>query len=524
MIRKILIANRGVIALRIMRTCRRLGIGSMAVYSDADEKSPHAHFADEAVALGPSNGPQAYMDKERILKAAKQVNADAVHPGSGFLGADADFVARCENAGLIFIGPTSDTLRNVLRARELVTGRGISVAPDAIDPAARRIEFQIIGDRHGNVVNVFALDCSIQQEGRTLFTESPGSDPGSVFARMAEAAITLARDVGLCGAASIQFLLAPSGEFHWLGMEPFLSLQHAVTEAATGTDLVELQLEVAAGSPLRGDVHRLPSHVVGASLCADETANGHATTQTIHAWNPPHATDDSRFDSGVEEGTQVPLFDPLLAELICRDATRDGAIRKLYHALKTLWVGGVPTNQDLLIQVLESQEFRDGKVGVGFLKQHPLKTRTDEAQDVLFAAAFIMYFERSRLAQRAILPEVPPNYRNNPYRDPYRRLRVGTTDLAISWRGLQASHYVFRSGETELDGELLSIESGAISATIGGVLRKFQFREVGDEFYMHTSLGSRVVRRLPREHRQEKLPAPNVQTVRSPTRTIGEVK
>ena len=528
MIRKILIANRGVIALRIMRTCRRLGISSVAVYSDTDEKSPHVRFADEAVALGPSNGPQAYLDRERILAAASRAGVDGVHPGCGFLAADADFAAACESAGFALVGPTSDTLRNVLRARELVAGRGIPLTPDNVDSATRRIEFQIVGDRHGNIQHLFECDTSLQLGDRAFLTEglSPGltdNGPAGVFARMAEEATTLARDVGLCGAASVQFLLAQPGEFYWLGVEPFLSVQHAVTEAATGIDFVELQLEVAAGRALHVDRQRFDGHVIGASLYAEEAANAHVTKQTIHAWNPPPAADDARFDAGVEEGARVPPFDPLLAQLICRDATRDGAIRKLCHALKTLWIGGIPTNQDVLVQVLESQEFRHGSLGIGFLEQHPFKTRADPVLNIVFAAAFVLYFEKSRLAKRTILPEVPPNYRNNPYRDASMTLRIDSTDVAISWRCAGQNRYVFQSGGTELHGELLSIEPGAMSATIGGILRRFQFREVGNEFFMHTSLGSRAVRRLPRE-RQAKPPSPKPETDRSPARTTGETK
>jgi propionyl-CoA carboxylase alpha chain len=522
MIRKILIANRGVIASRIIRTCRRLGISTVSVYSDADKESPHARLADEAVSLGPSNGPQVYMDRERMLEAGRLTNADAVHPGCDFLAADADFAAACEDSGLTFIGPSPDILRAGPKARELARSRGIRVASEPPDPAARQIEFQILGDKHGNVIHLIERDGSIQSDGRKLFSESPSpSLSDDLRARMGETAVMLAREIGYYSAATVQFLLTPSGEFHYLGGEPFLSAEHAVTEAATGLHLIELQIEVAEGRRLPGKVPRANGHAIVAGLYTADAPGADLAKRTLHVWNPPPGSNDLRIDAGVGEGMQVPPYDPLLAELICLDTVRDAAIRKLGQSLKCMWVGGVETNQEVLIQILESQDFRDGNFHVGFLESHPLKPRTDEASDLLFAAAWVLYFENSRHAQRSILTGVPPHYRNTPYRDPFMTLRMGTTELAVSWRRLSQTRYLLRSGGAELDGEVLEFQPGAMSVVISGIRREFQFREIPDTVFVHSSLGSRVIHRLPRYPRPEKSAAVQSQTVRGPSKSMA---
>jgi propionyl-CoA carboxylase alpha chain len=501
MIRKILIANRGVSALRIMRTCRRLGIGPVAVYSDDDKESPHARLADEAVSLGPSNGPQVYVDRVRLLDAARRAQVDAVHPGCGFLAADADFAAACETSGLTFIGPSSELLQARAKAQEVAARQEIPVVPAGSWPDAastwRQIDFQVVGDKHGHVISLCERDVSIQKHRRTLLSESPSPAlTDDLRARIQETAVTVAREIGYHNAATVQFLLTPSGEFHWLGIEPFLSSEHAVTEAAIGLDLVELQIAVAEGRRLPDQQPRARGHAIAAALYADEAPGTRSATRTFHVWNPPPETCDLRIDAGAEEGMRVMPFDPLLAQFICADSVRDGAIRKLSQALKTVWAGGVQTDQELLLQVLASQEFQDGNCRLGFLEPYHLKTEADGAHDIFFAAAWALYFVSSRCAQRTILPEVSPNYRNNPCRDPSMTLRIGTKELTISWRHLGRNRYLFHSGESELDGELLALRDGTLAVVLGGIRRDFRFREVADDFFVHSPLGSQVIQLL----------------------------
>jgi propionyl-CoA carboxylase alpha chain len=516
MIRKILIAGRGVSAVRILRTCRRLGIKSVAVYSDADKESPHAHLADEAVPLGAAEGPA-----QGLLEAARRTGVDAVHPGCGSLAADADFAATCETSGLTFIGPSSKHLRAGLKGKEVAQTLGISVAPDRGDPDARLIEFQILGDQYGNAIHLFERDASISRDSRMFLCESPApSLDGDVRARMAETAVKLAREIGYQSAATIRFLLTPGGDFSYLEGEPFLSGEHAVTEAVTGLDLVQLQIEIAEGHRLPIEAPRACGHAIGASLYAD-APGAEPPARTLHVWHPPPATNDVRIEAGVAEGTQVPASDTLLAQLIAVDAARDGAIRKLSQAVEALWAGGVATNQELLLQVLKSQEFRDGKVRLGFLNNYAVPIHTDEASDILLAAAWVLYLEGIRHAQRTFLPGVPPNYRNNPYRDPSVTLRVGTRDLAINWRRVGRNRYRIQSGKTELDGDVLALRPGTMSVVLDGILREFRFREVAEEIYVHSPLGSRVIRSVSRYHRPEAAPSVQPQTVPGPSKSAA---
>jgi propionyl-CoA carboxylase alpha chain len=509
MIRKILIANRGVSALRILRSCRRLGIKSVAVYSDADKESPHARLADEAVALGQSETPLP----PRLVEAAKRTGADAVHPGCDSLAADADFAAACEESGLTFIGAPSKILRAGFNAPERAQRQGLSVASDRRVPDARVIEFQTFCDQQGNAIQ-FDQDCSIQGDGRTLVYESPApSLDGDLRDRMKTAALKLTAEVGFGNAATVRFLLMPDGDFLYLESEPFLSAHCLVSEA------VQLQIEIAEGRRLPIERFGACGHAIGASLYAG-AVGAQSVTGTLHVWEPPPATGDVRIEAGVAEGTRVPPNDPLLAQLIAEDAAREGAIRKLSQALGALWTGGVPTNQETLLYVLGSQEFLDGKTRLGFLDRRPLGIVVNDASDIMFAAACSLYLEGSRQAQRTFLPGVPPNYRNNPSRDPSLTLRIGLKDFVMSWRRVDRNQYRIHLGHVELRGEVLKRRPGTMSIVLDGILREFRFREVGEEVYVHSCLGSRVVQLLSRYLRPETAPSPAPQTVAEPSKPV----
>jgi propionyl-CoA carboxylase alpha chain len=325
---------------------------------------------------------------------------------------------------------------------------------------------------------------------------------------MAETTVKLAREIGYCNAATIRFLLKSDGQFHYLGGDPFLSAEHAVTEAATGLDLVQLQIEIAEGRRLPAEAPRVCGHAIGALLHA-EYVSGTQETRILHVWQPPPATSALRIDAGVAEGMHVPPFDPLLAWLIAVDAARAGAIRKLSHALEALWIGGVSTNQELLLQVLKS------------LNDYPLEMPAQEASDIVFAAACVLYLEGSRHAQQTFLAGVPPGYRNNPYRDPFMTLRIGARDLAVSWRGVGRNQYRIHSGKTELEGEVLALRPGTMSVVLDGILREFRFREVAEVVYIHSPLGSRVIHRLSPYPHPETAPAVQPPTVPDPSKAVA---
>jgi propionyl-CoA carboxylase alpha chain len=488
MIRKVLIAGRGVSAARIVRACRHLGIRSVAVFSEADKQSPHVHLADEAVALAASD----VAPVDGLLDVARRTAADALHPGCGPAAADADLAVACESAGVTFVGPPADLLRAGFKDASPAT----PLAAELWDPDARLIEVQLFADRHGNVIRLADRDGSIRKNGRGLVCESPAlALDEDLRRRMAGAAVTVARQTGCRNAATIRFLLTPGGDFRFIGAEPFLSVEHLVTEAATGLDLVQLQIEIAEGLRLPAEMPRQRDHAVGAALYAGDAPG------TVHVWDPPAGAGDLRIEAGVAEGMRVPPSDPLLAQMVAVDGVREGAVRKLSLALEDLWVGGVPTNQELLFGLLRSQEYQDGKVRIGFPIPYSPDARAEDASDTLFAAAGALYLETSRHAQRDFLPGVPPNYRNNPYRDPSVGLRVGKREVAVSWRRLGRDRFAVRSGGTELAAEVLAFRPGSIAVALDGVFRRFRFREVAEEIFVHSPLGSRVIRRLPRDPR-----------------------
>ncbi|HXG65993.1 MAG TPA: biotin carboxylase N-terminal domain-containing protein, partial [Blastocatellia bacterium] len=384
--RKILVANRGEIALRVMRACREMGIATVAVYSDADARAPHVRFADEAAHIGPAPSKESYLHAEKILEAARRAGAEAIHPGYGFLSENADFAAACESAGLTFIGPSAEAIRKMGRkstARQIMAeagipvvpgydgenqsletlraqaleiglpvlikavagggGKGMRVARDAgeIEAAlegarreaeksfgdgtlllekyienARHVEFQILGDLHGNLVHIFERDCSIQMRHQKVVEESPSPALNEELRRlMGEAAVAAGRAIGYANAGTVEFILAPDGKFYFIEVNTRLQVEHPVTEMITGLDLVKLQIEIAEGKrlPFAQDDLRQNGHAIEARLYAEDPANDFLpATGTVYDWEPPAAVEGLRIDTGIERGIEVGIYyDPM---------------------------------------------------------------------------------------------------------------------------------------------------------------------------------------------------------------------
>ena len=351
--RKILIANRGEIVLRVARTCREMGIEPVAIYTDADRGARHAREADEAVAIGHS-----YLDITRVLDAARKVKADAIHPGYGFLSENADFAEACTNAGFVFIGPPAGVIRQLgskIRAREIAAEAGVPVVPEggsdfpvlikasaggggrgmrivrdasqmeeALVAArgeaersfgdgtlliekfienARHVEVQIFGDQHENVIHLFERDCTTQRRYQKIIEESPcPAINEDLRQEICFAARSLMRSVGYVNAGTVEFLLAPSGEFYFIEVNTRLQVEHPVTEMVTGLDLVRMQIEVAEGRPLA--VHPIASgHAIEARLYAEDPANDFLpSTGTIESWRAPA---NVRVETAIESGTRI---------------------------------------------------------------------------------------------------------------------------------------------------------------------------------------------------------------------------
>src|ERR1700704_5445022 len=412
--RKMLIANRGEIAVRIMRTCREMGIETVAVYSDFDRDALHVRRADVAVPIGGAQAKEAYLNMEKVIAAARLTDADAIHPGYGFLAENAAFASACEAVGIAFIGPKAEVIRALgskTEARKLAQGAGVPVVPtpaenefpklikaalggggrgmrivrnvaefhDALAAAqgeaerafgdgellvekyiegARHIEIQIFGDHQGNVMHLYERDCSAQRRYQKIVEESPSpAVTPEIRRRMTEAAVALARRVGYTNAGTVEFLLAPSGDFYFIEVNTRIQVEHPVTEMVTGLDLIRLQIEIAQGEKLPAAPLQQTGHAIEARLYAEDPANNFLpSTGTLHVWRQPAPSSELRIDSGVEEGTEIGVYyDPLLAKVIAHGADRKAAIRKLCHALRNFAAQGLQTNREYLIDLLESE-------------------------------------------------------------------------------------------------------------------------------------------------------------------------
>ena len=437
----VLIANRGEIAVRVMRTCSRLGIRTIAVYSDADAHAPHVALATEAIRIGPPPARASYLDIDAILAAAKDVGADAIHPGYGFLSENAGFVRRCEAAGLIFVGPSARVVeqmgskiesKRIAEAAHVPTvpgyhgndqseatlareadkigfpllvkasagggGRGMrrvdhpadfkaalaaaraeaeaafgcgSVLLEKLIPNPRHLEVQLAGDRAGNLVHLFERDCSVQRYNQKLLEEAPAPNlPDAVRTNLFDAALRLGRTINYDSAGTVEFIMdRDSGVPYFLEMNTRLQVEHPVTEAITGIDLVEWQLLAAAGEklPLTQGQIRARGHAIEARITAERADLGfQPATGQLTAVVAPHGL---RFDSGIGADSRVSLhYDSMLAKLIAHGADRAAALSRLNKGLSELKMLGVPTIQPFLRDATRHPLFADGKATTHFIK------------------------------------------------------------------------------------------------------------------------------------------------------------
>ncbi len=474
---KILVANRGEIACRILRTARELGYRTVAVYSDADARGLHVALADQAVRIGPAAVQESYLNIEALLRAAALSKADAVHPGYGFLSENAAFAEACAGAGLIFIGPTPHAMRAMgdkaaakrlmeengvpcipgyhgaeqsdqrfraeaerigypVMVKSAAGGGGIGMrlvsAPEELPAAlaaaraqsagafgsaallleraiadARHVEIQIFGDESGAVIHLGERECSIQRRHQKLIEESPSPAvaPG-LRERMGAAAVQAGRSVGYRGAGTVEFLLDPAGNFYFLEMNTRLQVEHAVTEAVTGLDLVEWQLRVAAGErlPLAQHEVRFQGHAIEARLYAEDPYDGYLPQSgTIAAWRPP-AGAGVRVDEGIRTGLDITSFyDPLLAKVIAHGSDRREARRRLAAALEDLVVLGVHTNRALLQAIVDHPNFIAGAATTAFIGRDFAPASKAMQRPVpdgrMLALAAVLLFEHVALRQ-----------------------------------------------------------------------------------------------------------------------------
>ncbi len=493
MLRRVLIANRGEIAVRIMRTCRDMGIATVAVYSDPDAHAPHVAAADEAVRIGPAPASESYLRADALLDAAGRTGSDAIHPGYGFLSENAAFAAACEAAGIRFVGPSAEVIRRMgskTAARETMAAAGVPVVPgvtpasqtdddlaaavasvglpvlikasaggggkgmrtvrtgaevaDAIGAArreavrafgdgtlyverlidrARHIEVQVMADTHGNVVHLFERDCTLQRRHQKVVEEAPAPTVSPrVREAMTAAAVAAARAVGYTNAGTIEFLLEGEGDearFYFLEMNTRLQVEHPITEAVTGVDLVRAQLLVAGGEPLpfRQEDLRLSGHAVECRVYAEDSLRLLPQSGRLLRYREP-AGEGVRVDSGVAEGQVVTVhYDPLLAKLITWGPDRAAAFARARAAIARYEILGLRHNLGFLAALLASPEVAAADTHTRFIESRmdTLAAPPDQARRAAAAAV---------AAVAAVFgnPEVAPGEAQVASADPWDRI------------------------------------------------------------------------------------------------------
>ena len=474
MFNKILIANRGEIACRVAATARRLGVKTVAVYSDADANAKHVAVCDEAVHIGGSAPKDSYLRWERIIDAARATGAQAIHPGYGFLSENEDFAKACADAGLVFIGPPASAINAMglkaeskrlmeqaqvplvpgyhgadqdpamlqreadrigypvlIKASAGGGGKGMRAVDKAEDFAAalesckrealnsfgddavlvekyvqrpRHIEIQMFGDTHGNCVYLFERDCSVQRRHQKVLEEAPapGMTP-ELRARMGEAAVAAARAVNYVGAGTVEFIVEQPGgydapeqmKFYFMEMNTRLQVEHPVTEAITGLDLVEWQLRVASGEPLplKQEDLRITGHAIEARICAENPDNNFLpATGALNVYALPECVTfergSVRVDSGVRQGDAIsPFYDSMVAKLIVHGDTREQALARLDEALAQTHIVGLATNVQFLRRVARTDSFAQAKLDTALIQREQAVLFHQEPVGLPLAAA-----------------------------------------------------------------------------------------------------------------------------------------
>ena len=544
LIQKLLVANRGEIARRIFRTCRSLGIETVAVFSDADADMPFVAEADEAVRIGPAPSAESYLKIDAILEAAKRTGADAIHPGYGFLSENAAFARAVGEAGLIFVGPTPEAIEAMgskKEAKALVDAAGVPVVPgydgsnqdpevlaaealkigfpvllkasaggggkgmkrvdreeelaDAIASARREgesafgdgtllvekyvekprhVEMQIFGDAHGEVVHLFERECSVQRRHQKILEEAPSPAlDDELRTKMGEAAIAAGKAIGYRNAGTVEFILAQDGSFYFLEVNTRLQVEHPVTEAITGLDLVALQIRVAEGHPLAlGSLERRGA-AIEARVYAEDPANDFLPQSgPVLDWHLP-PMDGVRVDGGVETGSVVGIhYDPMLAKIIASGADRNEALRRLRRALRALSVQGVTTNRRFLLQVLEHPAFAQGELHTHFIEEH-LGEHLDaalEPEAIRRALVAAVLHEHELRRAEALLPTVPSGFRINAHTPQRVRFRVGEAEHLVEYRHRfrTPGHFAIDIGGTAMEASVLSHDERSLRFAIDG--------------------------------------------------------
>ncbi len=574
MFKRILIANRGEIALRLQRTCHEMGIATVAIYSDPDRHAPFVRAADEALYIGPPVASGSCLAIEKILEAAAEFGVDAIHPGYGFLAENAGFATACADRGITFIGPRPDAIErmgNKTEAKEIARAAGVPVIPgfsavgldldqvtakaeevgyplmvkaayggggkgmrivakaaaltDAVASAAREakaafgrdellleryvptprhVEVQIFGDTHGNVLHCFERECSIQRRHQKVVEEAPSPTiRPETRERMTAAAVAMGRALAYLNAGTVEFVVGPDDDFYFLEVNTRLQVEHPVTEAITGLDLVRLQIEVAAGHPLPFTQEELGvhGHAIEVRVCAEDPANDFLPAiGKIARWETVDVA-GVRYDAGVESGTEVTIhYDPLLAKVIGHASRRDEAASRLRRALRGLRLDGVRNNLAFLDALLGHESFLAAELDTGFLERHSGLATVGASERTLrdHAIAAALWSQEERRRQAPVLGRVPSGWRNNPTQMQHISFRAGDAEVAVGYRAVARGRFRVETGGGSFDVLVVDVDPNGLRLEIGACQRRYELIAAGDRWYVHGADGRSELTEVPR--------------------------
>lgn len=556
---KLLIANRGEIACRIIKSAHEMGISCVAVYTNADSESPFVRQADEAVKLS-----DTYLNGKEIIKAAIQTGAQAIHPGYGFLSENAKFSRDVLKAGLIWVGPSSKVITSMgdkLKAKDIAEKAGVPTLPMTTDPkkantigypilikaaaggggkgmriveskkdlkesllgaqreamtgfgddrvfieryvaSSRHIEIQILGDTHGNVVHLGERECSIQRRHQKIIEESPSPRVNPEMREaMGDAAIKLAKKLKYESAGTVEFLVDDkSGEFWFLEVNTRLQVEHPVTEEVTGKDLVYEQLRIARGEELGYDQEDISweGSSIEARLYAEDPANEFLpATGTLIAYETDQGI-DARWDTGIEQGSVIGTdFDPMLAKVIAKGKNRTDAANKLALALQSLHIGGVTTNRDFLVASLRSKHFHKGKTTSDFIeKAKPQRSVILKGQQLEQAVtAAALWIQGENRNNASLLKEAPSGWRNS-------RLPRQKISFEYSDKGINVTYKANRDGSFDLNentkANILKWTTKGIDLEVNNTRFFSKITRKNDDLVVHGPWGDALLKVLPR--------------------------
>ncbi len=566
---KILIANRGEIAVRVIEACRDLGIATVALYTGADRTWLARELADEAVYIGAGPAADSYINFDKVIDAAKRTGADAIHPGYGFLAENAAFARRCEEEGIVFIGPSAeviDLMGNKAKAKALVESLDVPVIPglDAADlsdddlrsaandmgyplmlkavaggggmgirivnsvgefadalasvrqearsafgddrllmekyfPAVRHIEVQVLADAFGKVVHCYERECSVQRRRQKVIEEAPSAFVSErLREQLCTASARIAEAVGYRGVGTVEFVVVDNesvddpkdknaaDQFYFLEMNTRLQVEHGVTEAVTGLDLVRLQIAAAEGRPLPLQQTDIPlsGHAIECRLCAESPSKGfQPQTGTVQDWSVPHG-DNLRVDTGIRAGTNVSVFyDSLLAKLIATGDTREQALRAMADCLPRTRILGLDTNQHFLSRILADAVFIEGRANTTYIQNNEQSLLAPLDSTALTEIAIVGALAAALEDTRHLGPGQGGAFTRN-YDLVLGDLVLEETDLVVTLAYGGANDYQATLGERDYQVQLDVSDSG-LRIAIDGIEKCYQTYVEGNHLYLH---------------------------------------